>query len=89
MKDINLNFVHELTLEEKASLVTGKDFWFTANVDRKEIPSLMVTDGPSGLRKQSGGADALGLNESVVAVSFPSLALTASSLNSDLVYQVD
>ena len=88
MKDIDMSFIRDLTLEEKASLVTGKDFWFTANVDRKSIPSVMVTDGPSGLRKQSGGADALGLNESVVAVSFPSSALTASSLNSDLVYKL-
>ncbi len=44
----------------------------------------MMTDGPNGLRKQADDADALGLNHSVTAISFPSAALTASSFNRDL-----
>ncbi len=41
-----------LTLEEKAGLCSGKDFWRTKSVERLGIPSVMVSDGPSGLRTQ-------------------------------------
>ena len=53
-----------LTLEEKASLLDGADFWHTKAVERLGIPGVMVTDGPHGLRKQAGG-DHLGLSDSV------------------------
>lgn len=57
-----LSFVQGLTTREKAELVTGKNFWFTAENKKHSIPKIMVTDGPSGLRKQASSADALGLN---------------------------
>ena len=41
----------ELTLEEKASLCSGSDFWHTEEIKRLDIPSIMVSDGPHGLRK--------------------------------------
>ncbi len=41
-----------MTVEEKAGLCSGMDFWHTKAVDRLEIPSMMVSDGPHGLRKQ-------------------------------------
>ena len=40
----------EMTLEEKASLLSGLDFWHTKPVERLGIPSIMVSDGPHGLR---------------------------------------
>ena len=43
----------DLTLEEKASLLDGADFWRTQPVERLGIPGIMVTDGPHGLRKQA------------------------------------
>ena len=81
MTKVDLKFVEGLTLKEKANLVTGHDFWFTAAVPG--FPKMMMTDGPSGLRKQSDDADALGLNDSVDAVCFPCSALTASSFDDD------
>ncbi|KIR09133.1 glycosyl hydrolase family 3 [Levilactobacillus brevis] len=75
------DFIDQLTLTEKASLVSGKDFWFTAGVERLNLEKIMMTDGPSGLRKQASSADALGLNQSVKAVTFPASALTASSFD--------
>lgn len=61
----------DLTLEEKASLTSGRDFWTTKPIDRVGVPSIMMTDGPHGLRKQSGATDHLGLANSVPATCFP------------------
>ena len=47
------DIISKLTLEEKASLCSGKDFWHLVDVSRLSIPSIMVTDGPYGLRKQN------------------------------------
>ena len=69
----------ELTLEEKAGLCSGKDFWRSKAVERLGIPSIMVSDGPSGLRTQNeNGKDE---NDSRVSVSFPSGCATASSFD--------
>ncbi|WP_283583514.1 glycoside hydrolase family 3 C-terminal domain-containing protein [Limosilactobacillus difficilis] len=81
MTKVDLKFVEGLTLAERASLVTGHDFWFTAEVPGSK--KMMLTDGPSGLRKQADDADALGLNDSVDAVCFPCSALTAASFDDD------
>ena len=77
--------VAQMTLEEKAGLCSGLDFWHTKSVDRLGVPSVMMTDGPHGLRKQMGDADHLGLNTSVEAVCFPAACATASSFDMDLI----
>ena len=74
-----------MTLEEKASLCSGLDFWHTKGVERLGIPSEMVSDGPHGLRKQDDKADHLGINDSIQAVCFPAGCATASSFNRELV----
>ena len=51
----------ELTLEEKAGLCSGQTFWLTKAIERLGVPSVMMTDGPHGLRKEvqkSGGTNA-------------------------------
>ncbi|MDF2849117.1 MAG: beta-glucosidase, partial [Oerskovia sp.] len=82
--------VQELTLEEKASLTSGLDFWNTQPIDRPgaEVPAVMVTDGPHGLRKQDGSADHLGLGGSVPATCFPTAAALGSTWNVDLLHRV-
>lgn len=80
--------ISRMTLEEKASLCSGLDFWHTKGVERLGIPSLMVTDGPHGLRKQNQDADHLGLHNSVPATCFPSAAGMASSWNRELIRKV-
>lgn len=82
------NLLAELTLEEKASLCSGLNFWQTKPVERLGIPSIMVTDGPHGLRKQKQGADNLGLFDSVPATCFPSAAGLAGSWDRDLITKV-
>lgn len=77
--------IAEMTLEEKAGLCSGMDTWHTKGVERLGIPSVMVTDGPHGLRKQRANADHLGLFDSVPATCFPSAAGVASSWNRELI----
>lgn len=80
--------VAELTLDEKASLCSGADFWHTQGVERLGIPAVMVTDGPHGLRKQAGASDHLGLNDSVSATCFPTAAGLGSTWDRDLLRRV-
>jgi beta-glucosidase len=77
-----------LTLEEKAALCLGSDFWHTAPVERLGVPALMVCDGPHGLRKQPDQADHAGLGGSNPATCFPTACSLASSWNTDLVHRV-
>ncbi|RKR07650.1 beta-glucosidase [Kushneria sinocarnis] len=80
----------QLTLEEKASLCSGADFWHTQAIDRVGIPSVMMSDGPHGLRKQPTGPgdDHLGLLDSVPATCFPTAAGLASSWDPELLERV-
>ncbi|WP_372631588.1 glycoside hydrolase family 3 C-terminal domain-containing protein [Cohnella sp.] len=82
------SLIAQMTLEEKASLCTGRDVWHTQAVERLGIPSVMVTDGPHGLRKQVENADHLGLFDSVPSTCFPSAAGIASSWNRELIAQM-
>lgn len=77
--------LEQLTLEEKADLVAGRNGWQTVPVERLGIPSVMMTDGPHGLRKQYDEENATGmLDDSVPATCFPSAATTACSFDPDL-----
>ena len=76
--------VKQMTLEEKASLCSGKNFWNLKGIERLGLKEIMVTDGPHGLRKQAGNSDHLGLNDSVPATSFPTASMTACSFDPEL-----
>lgn len=80
--------IAQMTLEEKAGMCSGLDFWHMKGVERLCIPSIMLTDGPHGLRKQKASADHLGLFDSVPATCFPSAAGLASSWDRDLIRKV-
>ena len=72
----------ELTLEEKASLCSGSDFWHTEEIKRLDIPSIMVSDGPHGLRKMRDDTD--NPNEAIKAVCFPCACALACSFDRKL-----
>jgi beta-glucosidase len=74
----------QLTLEEKAALCSGRDFWKTKAIKRLGIGSVMMCDGPHGLRKQEGEGDHLGINESIPTVCYPSASALASSFDRDV-----
>ncbi|MFG1923038.1 glycoside hydrolase family 3 C-terminal domain-containing protein [Cryptosporangium sp. NPDC048952] len=78
----------DLTLEEKAALLDGSDFWHTQPVERLGVPAIMVTDGPHGLRKQAAESDHLGLTASVPATCFPPAAGLASTWDTELLHRV-
>ena len=86
---MELNKIRELiaqmTLEEKAGLLSGEDFWHTKGVERLGVPKSMVSDGPHGLRKQDEQADHLGINDSIKAVCFPAASATAASFDPDMI----
>ncbi|MEG7843654.1 glycoside hydrolase family 3 C-terminal domain-containing protein [Bacillus mobilis] len=82
------SIISQMTLEEKASLCSGLDFWNTKGIERLGIPSIMVTDGPHGLRKQTEGADHLGIYNSIPSTCFPSAVGLASTWNKELINQV-
>lgn len=78
------DLISRMTLEEKAGMCSGEDFWHTKAVERLGIPSSMVSDGPHGLRKQDAMSDHLGVNESIKAVCFPAGCGAAASFNREL-----
>lgn len=71
----------ELTLEEKAGLCSGRDYWHTKAVERLGIHSVMMCDGPNGLRKQEGEGDHLGIKESIKTVCYPTSSALAASFD--------
>jgi beta-glucosidase len=77
-----------LTTEEKVSLLDGVGFWHTQAIERVGIPSIMVSDGPHGLRVQAPGGDQIGLDRSLPATCFPPAAGLASSWDVDLLGRV-
>jgi beta-glucosidase len=78
----------QLTLEEKAALVSGADFWHTSAVERLGLPAIMCSDGPHGLRAQVEGQDHAGVLDSVPATCFPTASAIASSWDPELIGQV-
>jgi beta-glucosidase len=80
--------IKQMTLEEKAGLCSGADFWHTKAIERLGIPSIMMTDGPHGLRKQEAGADHLGINTSVPATCYPAGAALACSWDRELIEKI-
>ena len=80
--------ISQMTLEEKAGLCSGDDFWHTKAVERLGIPRSMVSDGPHGLRKQDEAADHLGINDSIKAVCFPTACATAASFDPDMIREM-
>lgn len=77
--------ISKMTLEEKAGLCSGLDFWHTKPVERLGVPAVMVSDGPHGLRKQDEEVDHLGINDSIKAVCMPAACATAASFDRDLI----
>ena len=84
------DLVSQMTQEEKARMVSGADFWHTAALERLDIPSVMVSDGPHGLRTQRSHdeSDHLGVNAAITAICFPAACATACSFDREMMYDM-
>ena len=75
----NKDVIDKMTLEQKCYILSGKDFWSSRDYESAGIPSMTLSDGPHGIRKQEGAGDQLGLNGSLPATCFPTAATMANS----------
>lgn len=80
--------LEKLTLEEKAALCSGADFWHLKSIPGLDLKQIMVCDGPHGLRKQGASKENVGLSNSFPAVCYPTAATTACSWNPDLLEEM-
>ena len=80
--------IKKLNLEQKCALLSGATTFGTRALPKNNIPSITLSDGPNGVRKQAGAADHLGLNPSVPATCFPTAATVACSWDPALGEQI-
>ncbi len=78
----------QMTLEEKAAICDGADFWHLKGMEKYGFPSIMVCDGPHGLRKKDYSKKGDSLSNSVPAISYPTAATTAASWDPELLYEM-
>lgn len=82
------DIIREMTLFEKVSLCTGKDFWHMNGVERLGLPEICLTDGPHGLRKKDESKTGSSLDNSVPTTCFPTAVTTACSWDPELLYKM-
>ena len=86
---INIDkMIKSLTLEEKACLLSGHKSWYTNKVSRLGLPSVILTDGPHGLRKKKEGDKVAGLGQTELSTCFPAACTTGASWNEELLYRM-
>jgi beta-glucosidase len=82
------DLVSTLSIDQKIKLLSGKNFWYLHGLAKYDLKSIMLTDGPHGLRKQKGSGDAVGLSDSIPSTCFPTASCLASSWDRDLLKEV-
>lgn len=80
--------IRQLTMEEKAALLSGRNEWKSRGIKRLGIDGITFSDGPHGIRRQEGAGDHLGLNASLPATCFPTAAAVANSWDEELGEQI-
>ncbi|MDG5789748.1 glycoside hydrolase family 3 C-terminal domain-containing protein [Evansella sp. AB-P1] len=80
--------ISKMTLEQKIAFCSGKSFWETKEFKELGIPSLFLSDGPHGLRKQEGNSDHLGLNASRATTCFPTASAVSAAWDNELIYRM-
>lgn len=79
--------ISKMSLEEKISFCTGGDFWHTKAMPQYDVPAIMMSDGPHGLRCQLGETDMIGVNKSMPATCFPAAVTAGATWNEELYAQ--
>ncbi len=78
----------QMTLEDKAALLDGADYWHLQDMEKYSVPSVTVCDGPHGLRKKDYSKKGISLSTSVPAISYPTAVTTACSWDPDLLFEM-
>lgn len=78
----------DLTLTEQVRLLSGQDFWHTQALPDAGVPSMMMSDGPHGLRAQQGAGDHVGATAARPATCFPTAVTMASTWDEQLLVEV-
>ncbi|MGW5260313.1 glycoside hydrolase family 3 C-terminal domain-containing protein [Microbispora sp. NPDC004025] len=86
--DLDALALDALTLEQKAALLSGRDFWTTKPLEQAGIPSIALCDGPHGVRREAGGSDHLGINDSMPATCFPPAVAVGSSWDPEVAARI-
>lgn len=82
------DLINQMTLEKKCSLLSGEGNFVSKKIGRLGVPNMFLSDGPHGLRKQEGTSDHLGLNPSLPATCYPTVATIANSWDIELAEQI-
>lgn len=80
--------INQMSLEEKAQLCVGEDYWNSKEFEKYGIPKIKMSDGPYGLRVQKEKADNLGINQSEISICFPASSTLANSWNREMAYEL-
>ncbi|WP_249346227.1 glycoside hydrolase family 3 C-terminal domain-containing protein [Microbispora sp. H11081] len=86
--DLDALALDALTLEQKAALLSGRDFWTTKPIEQARIASITLCDGPHGVRREAGGSDHLGINQSMPATCFPPAVAVGSSWDPEVAARI-
>ena len=68
----------DLTLIQRAALLSGQSEWETRRIVKAGIEPIVLSDGPNGIRRQTGSGDHLGLGASKPATCFPTAGTVAN-----------
>ncbi len=88
IKQRAVELVSQMTTVEKASLCSGKNFWYMKGIPRLELPEIMMTDGPHGLRKQDMNTVSSDISPNVPATCFPTASASACSFDRELLREM-
>ncbi|MGI6033719.1 MAG: glycoside hydrolase family 3 C-terminal domain-containing protein [Coriobacteriales bacterium] len=77
-----------MTTAEKAELICGRTYWRTCSLSTHSVPSLFLSDGSNGLRKQVKYADHFGIGTSVPAVCYPTASALGCTFDPQLIEQL-
>lgn len=80
--------IKKMRLEEKIALCSGQDFWHTKAFEQHNIPSIMMSDGPHGIRKQEADTDMLGVHQSIPSTCYPTAVLSACSWDPKVLHSI-
>lgn len=83
-----VEILNQMSLEEKASLCSGLTFWLTKPLEKFDVPSVWMSDGPHGLRKEKQTAGTNVMKPAETATCFPPAVTTASSWDVDLIEEI-